>query len=66
MKASSLNATEQELRQGIVDLVSLGLGPAVVEICGTLDLDGEWIETLVLDEMIKQHDVSQESRQFSP
>ena len=58
MKAPFLNATDQELRQGIVDLVSLGLGPAVVEICATLHLDGEWIETLALDEIIKFHGVS--------
>ena len=58
VKALCLNATDQALRQGIVDLVGLGLGPAVVEICATLHLEGEWIETLALDEMIKLHGIS--------
>jgi len=58
VQAGFLNATDAELRQGIVDLVGLGLGPAVVEICTTLNLDGEWLETLALDEMIKLHGVS--------
>jgi len=51
-------ATDDELRQDIVDLVGLGFGPAVVEICATLHLDGEWIETLALDEMINLRGVS--------
>ena len=55
VKFEPLNAPDQDLQQGIVDLVGLGLGPAVVEICGTLDLDGGWIENLALDEMITLH-----------
>ena len=55
MKFEPLNAPDQDRQQGIVDLVGLGLGPAVVEICGSLDLDGGWIENLALDEMIKLH-----------
>ena len=66
MKARSLNATDQELRQAIVDLVSLGLGSAVVEICGTLQLDGGWIETLTLDEMVNRQGVIKQGRQLNP
>lgn len=58
MEVRLISATDAELRQGIVDLVALGLGPAVVKICDTLHLDGEWIETLALDEMIKRHGIS--------
>ena len=33
------------------DLVRLGLGPAIVEICAALHIDGGWLELLVLTEM---------------
>lgn len=58
VQVRALNATDEELRKGIVDLVGVGFGPAVVEICATLRLDGEWIETFALDEMIKLRGVS--------
>ena len=55
---TGFDATDEELRQGIVDLVGLGFGVAVVQICAALGLDGEWLETLALDELIKRQDES--------
>lgn len=43
-------ATEHH-RTAVRDLVRLGLGPAMVEICSTLHIDGGWLELLVLTEM---------------
>ena len=40
-----------EHQQALRDLVSLGFGRAIVNVCSTLQIDGGWLEKLVLDEM---------------
>ena len=40
-----------EQTQALRELVHLGLGSAIVNICNSLDIDGGWLENFVLDEM---------------
>ena len=40
-----------EQTQALRELVHLGLGSAIVNICNSLNIDGGWLENFVLDEM---------------
>ena len=42
----------KEQQQAVRDLVQLGFGGAIVEICSTLQIDGGWLELLALNEML--------------
>lgn len=41
-----------EQQQALRKLVHLGFGAAIVTICNSLQIDGGWLENLVLDEML--------------
>lgn len=40
-----------EQKQALRELVYLGLGSSIVNICNSLEIDGGWLENFVLDEM---------------
>lgn len=40
-----------EHQQALRDLINLGFGGAIVNVCNTLQIDGGWLEHFVLDEM---------------
>lgn len=37
--------------QALRELVYLGFGSSIVNICNSLEIDGGWLEKFVLDEM---------------
>ena len=40
-----------EQHQALQDLVDLGFGRSIVNVCDVLQIDGGWLEKLVLDKM---------------
>ena len=42
--------TDEEM-QALRELVYLGFGSSIVNICNSLEIDGGWLEKFVLDEM---------------
>ena len=43
----------EEQKQALRELVSFGFCAAIVNVCNSLQIDGGWLEKLVLDKMLE-------------
>ena len=51
MLDQTVGPTTEQL-QAVRDLVQLGFGGAIVEICSRLEIDGMWLELAALNEVM--------------
>ena len=43
----------EEQKQALRELVNFGFGAAIVNVCNSLQIDGGWLDKLVLDKMLE-------------
>ena len=49
---NQIDGPRADQRQTVRNLVQLGPGGAIVEICSVLEIDGMWLEQLALKEVL--------------